>query len=158
MELIDKRRIEAAQGWLGLGDWLSANEELESLPPKMRAHPDVLLLRCEIYAKAGKWESVVEVASSLVAGIPKRREAWIHRSYALHVLKRTQEAFDLLLPAVDEFPPHWLIPYNLACYACQLGRIDEAETWFKRAMDLDERGVKRIALDDPDLETLWRAA
>jgi len=38
------------------------------------------------------------------------------KQLALHELKRTQEAFDLLLPAADKFPAPWTIPYNLACY------------------------------------------
>jgi len=54
------------------------------------------------------------------------------------------------------FPKFWLVPYNLACYTAQLGRIKEAETWFKRAMALNEKEVKRIAIDDPDLEPLWK--
>jgi len=157
MTLDDKRRFEAAQGWLGLGDWLSANAELEELPPTMRSHPDVLFLRCEIYSKAGKWEAVVEVASTLVSIVPKKRQGWIHRSFALHSLKRTQEAFDLLLPASERFPKHWLIPYNLACYTAQLGRVADSEKWFKAAMALNEQHVKEIAIDDPDLVPLWEA-
>jgi len=31
-----------------------------------------------------------------------------------------KEAFDLLLPAADQFPRVWTVPYNLACY-CALG-------------------------------------
>lgn len=151
----DKRHLEAAEGWLGLGDWASANAELEEISPKMRAHPDVLLLRCEIYGRAGKWDYVVEVASTLAKELPKRRDAWIHRSFALHELKRTQEAFDQLLPAADLFPRYWLIPYNLACYCAQLGEIDESEKWFKRAMAIDQKTVQVNAIDDPDLEPRW---
>ena len=38
----DNRYLDAAQGWLGLGNWLEANEELERITTSMRAHPDVL--------------------------------------------------------------------------------------------------------------------
>jgi len=48
----DRRHFEAAQGWLALGDWRSANDELENITPLHRAHPDVLALRWAIYAKA----------------------------------------------------------------------------------------------------------
>jgi len=61
-----------------------------------------------------------------------------------------------LLPALKLFPKFWLLPYNLACYCAQLGKIKEAEDWFKRAMALNEKQVKRITLDDPDLEPLWK--
>jgi len=29
----DNKHLEAAEGWLGLGNWLEANEELENITP-----------------------------------------------------------------------------------------------------------------------------
>jgi hypothetical protein len=57
LELQDRRYLEAAEGWLGLGNFLEANEELECITPQMRAHPDVLCMRWSVYAqeKNGKW-------------------------------------------------------------------------------------------------------
>jgi hypothetical protein len=68
--------------------------------------------------------------------------------------KRTQEAFDSLLPVGEKFPKVWTIPYNLACYCAQLGRLDECRDWFTRAMAIDEKTVQRAAIDDPDLKPL----
>jgi predicted Zn-dependent protease len=62
----DQRRLEAARGWLALGDWQSANDELEEIAPLMRAHADVLLLRAEIYLKAGKPHMAQPVTQTLV--------------------------------------------------------------------------------------------
>src|SRR2546425_128141 len=54
------------------------------------------------------------------------------------------------------FPSQPMIAFNLACYACQLGRLEEAREWLRKAMDLgDEKEIKTRALDDPDLEPLW---
>jgi len=61
----DSRHLEAAKGWLGLGNWHEASEELERITPEMRAHPDVLFLRWEIYTKAEKWERAAEVAQAI---------------------------------------------------------------------------------------------
>ena len=62
----------------------------------------------------------------------------------------------MLLPAVELFPKLWLVPYNLACYCAQLGRLQEARQWLKKAFKLgDAKEVKLMALDDPDLEPLW---
>jgi hypothetical protein len=61
LELDDQRQLEAAEGWLELGDWLEANEELERITPQMRAHPYVLRVRWGVYAKAQKWEMAAEV-------------------------------------------------------------------------------------------------
>jgi hypothetical protein len=52
LELHDQRHLEAAQGWLGLGNHLEANEELEQITPDMRDHPSVLEVRFHIYAAA----------------------------------------------------------------------------------------------------------
>jgi len=60
-----------------------------------------------------------------------------------------------LLPAQDRFPKNATVPYNLACYCCQLNRLDEAEKWLKKAMAINESHVKRMAIDDPDLKPLW---
>ena len=41
----DLHHLRAAEGWLELGDWHSANEELENVTRELRAHPDVLAMR-----------------------------------------------------------------------------------------------------------------
>ena len=150
----DSHHLLAAQGWLELGNHLEANEELERITPELRAHPDVLEVRWQIYAHAEKWDACVDIAGAIIKLDPNRPDAWIHRSFALHALKRTQEAFDQLLPVADKFPKVWTIPYNLACYCAQLGRLDECQAWFKQAMAIDEHAVKRAGVDDPDLKPL----
>jgi Tfp pilus assembly protein PilF len=56
----DQIHLQAAQGWLGLGNHLEANEELEKITAQNRADPDVLEVRWEIYAKAKKWRESVD--------------------------------------------------------------------------------------------------
>ena len=114
LEPPDSMYLRAAQGWLELGNHLEANEELERIAPELRAHPDVLEVRWHIYAQAKKWDVCVDLAGAIIKLDRDRAEPWIHRSFALHELKRTQEAFDQLLPVADRFPQVWTIPYNLA--------------------------------------------
>ncbi|MBI4325365.1 MAG: tetratricopeptide repeat protein, partial [Chloroflexi bacterium] len=73
--------------------------------------------------------------------------------------KRTAEALESLLPAADKFAVEYLIPYNLACYSAQLGRLNEAKAWLERAFQVSGHAaqVKLAALHDPDLEPLWQA-
>jgi len=55
-----------------------------------------------------------------------------------------------------QFPNEPTIPYNLACYTCQLGRRAEAEGWLARAFALgNSKEIKLQAMDDPDLAPLW---
>lgn len=70
-------------------------------------------------------------------------------------MKRTQEAFDSLLPASRKFLRVSIIPYNLACYACQLGLWAEAEAWLTQAISHGKKEeIKQMALKDRDLEPL----
>jgi len=63
-------------------------------------------------------------------------------------------ARDFLLEAVDRFPGDAMTHFNLGCYACQLGDIEQAKTRVGKAIELDAK-FKLLALDDADLEPLW---
>lgn len=158
LEPPDSIHLKAAEGWLELGNHIEANEELEQIAPLLRAHPDVLEVRWQIYAKEKKWRPCVDIATAITRLAPGRPVGWIHRSYALHELKRTQEAWDNLLQVADRFPNELLIRYNLACYASRLGKLSEAKAWLHKAFEVsgDPARVKLMALDDEDLQPLWR--
>jgi predicted Zn-dependent protease len=152
--------LNAAQGWLELGDVTEAGAELDQLAAELQKHPEVLEMRWQIYAKAHKWKRCIEVADELVAKAPKRSTGWIHRSYALHELKLTREAYEALLPAQTKFPRNWLIQYNLACYCCRLREFERAQVFLDRACKLGDAdsikvNVKEMALQDKDLKELW---
>ena len=76
--------LRAAEGWLELGDHLEANEELKKISLQCRFHPQVLLVRWEIYAREGHWEFAHTIAHGLVALAPDEPVGWINRSFALH--------------------------------------------------------------------------
>jgi hypothetical protein len=87
----DSFHLQAAVGWLELGNFTEANEELENITPQLRAHPDVREVRWQVYAAAKKWEACVDIAAAITKLAPNRELGWIHRSYALHELIRTEE-------------------------------------------------------------------
>jgi tetratricopeptide (TPR) repeat protein len=151
----DNQHFEAAEGWLGLGDHLAANEELEQITPAWRAHPFVLELRYTIYSKAGNWELAAEIARTLSEMLPDNSWGFIHYAFSLHELKRTREAYGVLIPVADHFSEP-TIRYNLACYSSQLGNLAEAMQWLEKAIDLaGKKDIRRMALADPDLAPLW---
>ena len=115
----------------------------------------MLDIRWQIYAKEKKWEACLDIANAIIKRAPKRSCGWINRSFTLHEMQRTQEAYDQLLPVADKFPKVWTIPYNLACYASQLHKFDEAEKWLKQAMTVDQKTVQLAAIEDEDLKPLW---
>jgi tetratricopeptide (TPR) repeat protein len=152
----DTHHLRAAEGWLELGNPLEAEAELDNITLSLRTHPDVLSLRWQIFARAQNWEACVELAEAIVAADPRRPDGWIHRSFALHELKRTREAHELLEPAANLFSDNWTIRYNLACYACQLGNLDEARERLAEAIAVaDSQEIKQMARNDKDLQPLW---
>jgi predicted Zn-dependent protease len=153
----DKRHLEAAEGWLELGNPLEANEELELIAPETRAEPVVLRLRWGIYAHAKRWEMAAEVAQRMAMTFPEEVWGFIQWAKSLHELKRTKEAREVLLPLADKFPNNYLIQYNLSCYSCQLGELKEAFRRLGKAMDIahGKIDIRQKALEDPDLERLW---
>ena len=151
----DNLHLQAALGWLGLNDPLEAGRELDNIRAEWRAHPEVLKVRMEIYYREKSWAGLYEIANTLVREQPSLMDAWILRSFALHELDRTQDAYDDLLLVSEEFPKVWVIPYNLACYCSVMRRFPRAQEWLKRAMAIDEKTVQREAIDDPDLQPLW---
>ena len=83
---------------------------------------------------------------------------WLHQAYALRRVPDggVQRAWDALLPAAARFPKEAIIPFNLACYACQTGKLDAARDWLRRAVAIsDKEAIKAMALGDSDLEPLW---
>jgi Flp pilus assembly protein TadD len=148
--------VDAAQGWLELGDARAAAAELERVTPGARAHPGVLEARWRLLAHERRWSEALAVAEALLAAAPATPAGWISRSFALHELRRSAEARRLLLPAWKRFPKESVIAYNLACYACQLGDLAEARQWLDAVLRLRDRdAIRRQALDDPDLRPLW---
>ena len=113
------------------------------------------MVQSELLFAAEDWESLLPLTEKLLGQFPKLDFLWINRSYALHELKRTQAAFDALLPAAKKFPKRWLIRYNLACYCSQLGELEEAMNWLQMAIALaGKKEIKAMALDDSDLKPL----
>lgn len=147
--------LDAAVGWVGLGNIDEAAKELDQVSAEYENHPDVLEVRWELDGRRRRWQPALKTAELLVRGYPERCSGWLHRSYCLHELQRTLEAWNKLMPAYDRFPKEATIPYNLACYACRLGNLEQAQSWLERAVKIrGRRAIKSLALQDPDLMEL----
>jgi tetratricopeptide (TPR) repeat protein len=152
----DSFHLKAAEGWLELGNAAEARAELNQIADSSKTHPHALELSWRIFAATHDWQQSVDVAAELARQAPDNALSWIHWAYSLHELKRTQEAWDILAPVADRFPDEFLIRYNLACYACQLGRREEARRWLKAAIKLvGVKPILNLAADDPDLKPIW---
>ena len=155
LESKDKFILESVSGWLMLGNAAEALHELDQLSAEAKERPEALIVQWDIYAHVCRWTEAVDLADRLLKMIPDEPAGYIKRAYALHELKRTREAWETLAPVQDRFDTNWLIPYNLACYACQLGRSSEAVELIKQALVLGDRcELCDMALKDIDLEPI----
>ena len=158
LEPPDIHHFRAAEGWLGLNSPSDAQAELDKTSKRVQSHPSVIELQWQVHARMRHWESAVETARAMTKKYPKAPLGWIHLAYALHELKRTQEAYDSLAPVLDRFPQEWLMRYNMACYAVQLGNLDEGKTWLERARKAgDKSEIAELFAADPDLEPLRKS-
>ena len=158
LDPIDVHRVQAAEGWLGLGLRAEAEKELDAIPPEHQRHPDVLEARWLLHAHALQWAAALTAARELLFAAPTRASGWLHQAYALR--RATDGGLALarlaLIAAAEKFPKEPIIPFNLACYACQLGQLEEARGWMKRALKAGgKEAIKRLALADEDLKPLW---
>jgi predicted Zn-dependent protease len=153
----DRQHLDAAEGWLGLGSWKHADEELADITPEFRAHPAVLRAQYEVFAASKNWEGAVETARALTAAEPESPFGSVHTALALHEMERTREALNTLLPIAANFPKNPLIAYNVACYYCNVGNDIQALAWLQKAFELagDRKDVRVTAQADPDLQSLW---
>lgn len=147
----DSHCLRAAQGWLELGSIRSAAGEVARLSAAGKKHPEALAVRWELAECNHDWNEALAVATLAVELASDTPGPWIQRSYALHELKRTAEAFEKLRPVAERFPTVATIAYNLACYCCQLGRREEAHAWYGRARAAGEPArLRQLAMSDPD--------
>lgn len=153
----DALHLQAAEGWLELGNHLEANEELEKIPARNRVHPDFLDMRWRIYAAAKHWEMCLEIAEALTDIAPNRMSGWLHLASTLHSMDQSEDACQCLVDSVDLFSDNALFLYNIACYSCQAGLLQDAVIWLEEVFKFDEKGeLKKLALQDPMLEPLWK--
>ena len=154
----DPMHLEAAAGWIQLGDYNSANDELEKIRTEWHTHPDVLDLRWLIYAHNKQWDACLDIASAIVKIASDRVWGWVHKAYALRRATGggIEKAKTVLLEAAKLFPDDDIIQYNLACYCAQLGQLDAAQEHLDKSYELgDAKQIKLMALDDDDLKPLW---
>ena len=158
LEPPDAHTVNAALGWLELGNAREALVELDHVTDANKDHAGVLELRWAALAELKDWTAAFAVATRLVEVAPDHASGWLHRAFALRRAPGggLPNAWDALRPAAERFPKELLVAFNLACYACQLHRLDEARHWLKRAETLGKpEEVRAMALADADLEPLW---
>lgn len=148
------KRLAYARGYIALGMIKDAEAELNAIEESERGLLDEQRVRVDLHMEAKRWARVAVVAEAVVEFLPEDEQVWISWAYALRELQRVEKAQAVLLRAEEEHGhKSAILHYNLACYACLLNDLEEANRRLKRAIKLDKRFEEEWARD-PDLKDL----
>jgi tetratricopeptide (TPR) repeat protein len=100
------------------------------------------------------WDLLLVVASRLAEFEPAHVHWVASLAFATRRVISIKAARDILLAAETQFPTEAIVPFNLACYCCQLGELEKAKEYLRRAFEIDSNW-RAAALDEKDLESLW---
>ena len=146
--------LRRADGFLDLGMTREAREELERVPVNFRATPACRVERLRLAFAEKDWLGAAEIAGLLRDQFPQEPGFWVELAFAKRRAEGVEVARHILSEALVRFPKIATIPFNLACYECQLGRHDEAMGKLRLAFALDGK-FRDAALEDEDLKPLW---
>jgi hypothetical protein len=147
--------LRAAEGWLELAAPHEASVELERITPEFSSHPDVLTLCWRIFASLQKLDSCLAVATRFTLTAPGDERGWRAMARTLCLQGHVQQAYQVAIAKLGDFPRCWEFFYDAACYACLLNKMGEARKFLNLAMALgDARRVKAQAKSDGDLHGL----
>lgn len=154
LEPEDQIHLEAAHGYVDLGMFLDANEELEKIDPDVRHVPEVLALRLCIYQKLEKWDLMQAVALKLTRYDPSEAQWAINLAFAIRRSSSIPAAKAILEDFLKLNGLEPRVQYTLACYECQLGHVAKAKEYLSEVFTVAPE-LRMRALDDEDLEPLW---
>ncbi|HYT59584.1 MAG TPA: hypothetical protein VEL06_05405, partial [Haliangiales bacterium] len=128
----ERHYLNAALGWLELGNPAEAKAETDQISWLNRFHPEVFIVRWRIHSNLGRWETARDLAHIFSRVCPDRPSGWLCLSYSLYKLKRPVEAYLQLVHRAETFPQVSAIPYFLACYSWELGDHKGAGKWLAK--------------------------
>jgi predicted Zn-dependent protease len=132
----DRHHLNAAVGWLLLGNLDEARAQLDQVSPLGRLQPDAMMTRWQLFVRLEDWDQAHHLARAFTRLCPVLPAGWVCLSYTLYRMNRVDEAWEVLLAKAHRFPKFSGIPYLLACYAWKSGHRREAEKWLARSAAL----------------------
>ena len=146
--------LQRADGYLDLSMVKEARAELDKIPDGIRRQPEVEQIELRHAMASNRWPEAEKLARELCATFPDEPGYWIQLAYAVRRASAIEHARKILLEIQPRFPSVAVIPFNLACYECQLSHADEAKKYLRNAIKIDPQ-CRDMALEDTDLERLW---
>jgi len=152
----DFQSAESAVGYANLGMYTDALAELENLSPQMVCDDGVQEFKLRLLERACRWQDAAGLAARLATSHPDESRWFIAWAFAKRRSDSIETASKILTDAAHLHPKDPLIQFNLGCYAAQRGDLTTAQTYVRRAIELDH-DLEKLAHQDPDLEPLRQA-
>ena len=149
-----QRALHAADGYLYLGMAEEALGELEGVPLDEQNAPAVLLARVRALLHSKRWQAAESLSNAAALTHPEEGEFRVQRAFALHQMRREEQAVAVLQSAPEWIRRTGILHYNLACYEARLGDLSTARQCIDAAIQLNA-AMKKNARVDPDLQALW---
>jgi hypothetical protein len=132
-----EHRFTVAEGWIELGEFREAGEELSQLPDKFKSSLDFVQLWIRVYAGLKDWPRVEVLSDSILAMHSDNEFALFHNAEALHRQRKSSDAI-LLIGQTNYGRNTAFGLYNLARYLCANGQPSDALTSLGFAFDRDK--------------------
>jgi len=149
-----QRPLLAADGYLFLGMAAHALKELEAIEDSAQQCSQVLRARVRVLLHLKRWTEANALSEAGIGLYPEENEFTVQRAFALHRMKKGQDAVQVLLNAPEWIRRTGILHYNLACYEAQLGDLPTARQCIRTAIEINS-SFKKNARTDPDLARLW---
>ena len=149
-----QKPLLAADGYLYLGMPAQALAELDGIPDAAQHASPVLRARVRVLLHLKRWTDANGLSETGNSLYPDENEFTVQRAFALHQLKKGNDAVKVLLSAPEWIRKTGILHYNLACYEARLGDISAAKQCIDTAIQINA-GIKKSARMDPDLQSLW---
>jgi Flp pilus assembly protein TadD len=150
----ERWHLQRSDGYMDLRMLKHAAMELDRVAEQHRSHPLYQQAKLRLSMEEQNWSQAVHLAQRLTRREPLEPSHWVQLAYATRRLEGIEKALPILRTAHRHFPREPVIPFNLACYECQLGHPEEALRYLKQAEVLSPR-CRTMALEDEDLKPLW---
>lgn len=149
-----RRALQAAHGYHDLDMVEDAWKSLRTLSTAERENPAALEIEAILWLKEKNWTKAMEISQRLCASDPMACAGYIHQAYCLHEMGQTAEARQTLLDGPAALRDVAIFHYNMGCYQAQLGDLDDARRFLRKAFEMDP-ALSNLAKRDPDLAGVW---
>ena len=147
----DLRRCD---GYIDLKMLDKAREELGRIEYRYRQTYTYMAVQMHLAMEEKNWPDVFRLADALCKKFTKNADLHVTLAYAARRTQGLEVARGILQRARRLFPKVAVIPFNLACYECQLGHPDSAMELLDSAFRLDA-SFREKASEDDDLKPIW---